>query len=167
MEKAIAVNRITITENIFNEAAVPILKKKYNRLAINVGGILIGLLLIISMLTGIIQGSPVMIFGEIVIIAAVVCYIRFPLLSNERKRAYRQMSHGGTPNRETRFFSRDFHVLSDKSREDVFDYDDVLSTRQTQNLLILTLKEGKEVLLDRGGFTEGDEATVMAVFLRK
>jgi len=37
----------------------------------------------------------------------------------------------------------------------------------TQNLLILTLKEGKEVLLDQSGFTEGDEATVMAVFLRK
>lgn len=167
MEKIIAVNKITITEKVFNEAAEPILKKKYNRLALNVGGILTGLLLLISIVTGIVNGSPVMIFGELVIIAAVLCYIRFYLLSSERKRAYRQMTAGGTPSRETFFYSSHFNVLSDENKEDIFDYEDVRSTRQTQNLLILTLKEGKEVLLDRGGFTEGDESTVMAVFLRK
>ncbi len=167
MEKTIAVNKITITEKVFNEAAVPILKKKYNRLVINVGGILIGVLFLISIVTGIANGTPVMILGEFVIIAAVLCYIRFYLLSNERKRTYKQMSVGGTPSRETFFYSDHFNVLSDENKEDIFDYEDVLSTRQTQNLLILTLKEGKEVLLDRNGFTEGDEAAVMAVFLRK
>lgn len=167
MEKTIAINKITVTEKLFNEAAIPILKKKYNQLVLKVGCILIGLLLLISIITGIANGSPVMILGEIVIIAAVLCYIRFSLLSNERKRAYRQMAMGGTPSRETFFYSNHFNVLSDENKEDIFDYEDVLSTRQTRNLLILTLKEGKEVLLDRSGFTEGDESTVMAVFLRK
>ncbi len=167
MEKTIAVNKITITEKVFNEAAVPILKKKYNRLVINVGGILIGVLFLISIVTGIANGTPIMILGEFVIIAAVLCYIRFYLLSNERKRTYKQMSLGGTPSRETFFYSDHFNVLSDENKEDIFDYEDVLSTRQTQNLLILTLKEGKEVLLDRNGFTEGDEAAIIAVFLRK
>lgn len=167
MEKVIAINKITITEKLFNEAALPVLKKKYNRLALNVGGILIGLLLIISLIMGIIGGTLVMILGEIVIVAAVLCYIRFYLLSSERKRAYRQMTESGTPSRETTFYSDHFNILSDESKENIFDYDDVLSTRQTQNLLILTLKEGKEVLLDRNGFTAGDESAVMAVFLRK
>ncbi len=167
MEKIIAINKITVTEKVFNEAADPILKKKYNRLVINTGGILIGLLFLISAVMGIADGSPVMILGEIVIIAAVLCYIRFYLLSSERKRTYRQMAMGGTPSRETLFYSSHFNVLSDENKEDIFDYEDVLSTRQTQNLLILTLKEGKEVLLDRNGFTEGDESAVMAVFLRK
>lgn len=166
-EKLIAVNKITITEKVFNEAAVPILKKKYNRLALKVGGILIGLLFIISLITGIVEGSPVMIFGEIVSVAAVLCYVRFYLLSSERKRAYKQMSKGGTPSRETFFYDSYFNILSDEDKEDMFDYDDVLSTRQTRNLLILTLKEGKEVLLDRSGFTSGGEAAVMAAFLRK
>lgn len=167
MNKTIAINKITITEKLFNEAAVPILKKKYNRLVIKVGSILAGLLFLVSIITGIAKGSPVMILGEIVIIAAVLCYIRFSLLSSERKRAYRQMTAGGTPSRETFFYSDHFNVLSDENKEDIFDYDDVLSTRQTPNLLILTLKERREVLLDRSGFTEGDESAVMAVFLRK
>lgn len=167
MEKTVAVNKITVTEKIFNEAAMPILKKKYNQLVINVGCILIGLLLLISIVTGTANRIPVMLLGDIVIITAVLCYISFYLLSNERKSAYRQMTEGGTPSRETFFYSSHFNVLLDEDKEDIFDYEDVLSTRQTQNLIILTLKEGREVLLDRNGFTEGDESTVMAVFLRK
>ena len=166
MEKTIAVNKITITEKVFKEAAAPILRKKYNKLVLYVGGILIGMLLLISLVMGIANG-PVVIIGEVVIIAAVLCYIRFCLPSNERRRAYKQMSAGGTPNRETVFYSDHFSVAADDDKEDSFDYEDVLSTRSTRNLLILTLKEGKEVLLDRNGFIEGGESAVMAVFLRR
>lgn len=164
MEKTIAVNKITVTEKIFNEAAMPILKKKYGRLAVNVAGILTVVLLLISAVTG--TAVSAMLLGDILIITAVICYIRFYLLSSERRRAYGKMAGSGTPNRETVFYSSYFNV-SGENREDTFDYDDILSTRQTQNLLILTLKEGREVLLDRNGFAEGDESTVMAVFLRK
>lgn len=165
MEKIIAVNKIAITEKVFKEAAMPILRKKYNKLVLYVGGILIGLLLLISIVLGIANG-PIVIIGEVVIIAAVLCYIRFCLPANERRRAYKLMSVGGTPSRETTFYSDHFNVSSG-DKEDSFDYEDVLSTRETRNLLILTLKEGKEVVLDRGGFSEGGEADVMAIFLRR
>lgn len=167
MEKVVAINKITITEKVFKEAAAYILRKKYNRLVINVGAILIVLLLLITLITGLSNGGLVMISGEIVIVAAVLCYIRFCLLSNERKRAYKQMAASGTPSRETFFYSGHFNVLSEENKEDIFDYEDVISTRQTHNLLILTLKDNKEVLLDRNGFTEGSEEAVLAMILRK
>ena len=166
MEKIIAVNNITITEKVFGEAAAPILRKKYNKLVLSVGGILIGMLLLISLVMGIANG-PIVIIGEVVIIVAVLCYIRLCLPANERRRAYKMMSANGTPSRETTFFNDHFSVRSDEDKQDEFDYEDVLSTRETRNLMILTLKEGKEVLLDRSGFTTGGEADVAAKFLRR
>lgn len=156
MSNPAVINEITITFDVFKEASKAIIQKKYNAIAAKVALVLLVVLAGIYVAT-VLSSAPFITFiGEFVILGAVLVYIRFFLPRIELKRAYGRMCQGSTPVRESRFFEDHFLVSTPGSSEpQMFAYTDVLKVRSTPNLLILSLKEGREALVDKNGFTHG------------
>ncbi len=153
------INRTLITPRLFREGARRQLARKYNRLTVKVGLVLLLVLALLGLLTWKLCGTMAPMGMEVLLFALVLGWIRFSLPRSEWKRAYRAMvqrSGGGTPCRELRFEEDRLLIQPEPGEALCIPYAQITDIRQTRHALVLTCADGTGVLVDKAGFTAGD-----------
>lgn len=164
MQNPFVVNHTEITQSLFYEGARQPLSRKYRRLTLKIGCILLTALLLLAALSLRLGGSYATLAGEALLLLVVLLWVRWVLPRMERKRAFQALERRGPLVRTTQFGSEALSVHSGNGEETLIPYHEVTGVRLTKHLLILSRQAGPEVLLARDGFSTGTEDQVLALF---
>lgn len=164
MNEPIAVNRFTLTKELFYEGNKRTSKETYSRFALRMVLIMTGAWLVIAVITLLTKPSVVFLAVEALVLILASLWVAVYTPWNKRRKAYRAFLdlYGEDPERTTVFYA-DHLVVNPEGREISIAYSDVDKTLSTDRLLILVTSQSKGVLLDRNGFTTGSEETVLSM----
>ena len=160
-EGPVAICDFDITQKLCAEAARPRLRRKYNRLVLRLGAVLLALwlamLLYLAVTGGL--GNPVL-YGELAVFALALLWVRFYLPRNEGKRIWNDIQRTSI-HRNFSFYADRIILRIGNEPPRMMDNAEITGYRRTRNLLILATRDGQEILLETTSFTLGSDAVVV------
>ena len=167
MNEPLAVNRFTLTKELFYEGNKRTSKETYSRFALRMVLIMTGAWVIVAVVTLLTNPSIVFIAVEALVLILASLWVAVYTPWNKRRKAYRAFLelYGEDPERTTVFYE-DHLVVNPEGREITAAYSDIAKTLTSDRLLILITSQNKGILVDRTGFTTGSEETVRSLIDR-
>ena len=158
----LAENKFTITKNLFCEGSLLVSRGSYGKFAKKVTLVLIGIWLMLLIVTFIANSSPIITFGEFLLIVLLCLWINIFMPRSRAKRSFKDLQMQGDLTRTIRFYADHFEAESENRREKI-KYDQVKDILQSRNLLIIICSDGVGVMLALDSFTVGDAEKVRSI----
>lgn len=164
MTEPVAVNRFTLTKDLFYEGNKRTSKETYSRFALRMVLIMTGAWVIIAVITLLTNPSIVFLAVEALVLLLASLWVAVYTPWNKRRKAYRAFLelYGENPERTTVFYA-DHLVVNPEGREITVAFADIEKTLTTDRLLILITSQSKGILIHRNGFTSGSEEAVLSL----
>ena len=152
----IAVNRYTLNKDLFKEGMKAVSKKSYGPTARKSMLGLIGLWLVLAIATIYMEGPPMYVLIEGIVVALMCIWVALYLPWVKIRRAWKAMGGENATDldREVRFYER-FLEVDSKGQELTLFYEDIVEVLQSRHLLILVNKERVGVMSALDGFVSG------------
>lgn len=164
MNEPVAVNRFTLTKELFYEGNKRTSKETYSRFALRMVLIMTGAWVIVAVITLLTNPSIVFLAVEALVLILASLWVAVYTPWNKRRKAYRAFLdlYGEDPERTTVFYA-DRLVVNPEGREITVAFSDIQKTLTTDRLLIFVTSQNKGILIDRSGFSLGSEETVRSL----
>lgn len=156
-----AENRFTVTRELFMEGMLRVSRDSYGKYAAKYMLIFVAIwvaLLIFTLTTGGSMGNVLFSLGVVVLIGLWIC-VWTPWSHAKKAWKAQQSRYGDSIKRITRFYDDHLDICGDCPEKTV-GYDEIKEIKESKNLILLICYDKMGILLSRGGFTEGDVATV-------
>lgn len=162
MTEPIAINRYSLTKELFYEGNKRTLKETYGHFALRMVLIMIGAWVIVAAITLLTKPSVVFLAVEALVLILASLWVAVYTPWNKRRKAYRQfLELYGEDAERTTVFYRDRLIVNPEGRELTFPYSDIAKTLTTDRLLIFVTSANKGILVKRDSFTKGSENEVL------
>ena len=164
MTEPIAVNRFTLTKELFYEGNRRTSKETYSRFALRMVLIMTGAWIAIAVVTLLTRPSIVFLAVEALVLVLASLWVAVYTPWRKRKKAYNAFLelYGEDPERTTVFYA-DRLVVNPEGREITVPYAEIAKTLTTERLLIFITNANKGVLVSRDGFLKGSEAELLSL----
>ena len=158
----IAVNRYTLNKDLFKEGMKAVSKKSYGPTASKSMLGLIGLWLILAVATIYMDGPPMYVLIEGIVVALMCAWVALYLPWVKIRRAWKAMGgeNASDLDREVRFYERFLEVES-RGQEITLFYEDIVEVLQSRHLLVLVNKERVGVMSTLDGYVSGSLEEVL------
>lgn len=120
--------------------------------------LLTALLAIVLLIGYMMKTDSKLLLIELIMYISLLIIIRFYLPDIEMKRSWNTMTrttNGNDPVRDICFTSSTIIVRPQQGTESTYQYMEIASIRTTEHLIIMSLANKSEILLDKEGFTTG------------
>jgi hypothetical protein len=97
----------------------------------------------------------------------VLCFAGYRLVGGRQYRQILVANANATPERTTRFFEDRIEITSGNGAQSSWPYEQLVRILETEHLLLLMLPMRVMILLDKRGFTLGDEAGLRSFLARR
>ena len=164
MTDPIALNRFTLTKELFYEGNKRTSKETYSRFALRMVLIMTGAWVVIAVVTLLTRPSIVFLAVEALVLILASLWVAVYTPWRKRKKAYNAFLelYGEDPERTTVFYN-DRLVVNPEGREITVAYADLVKTLTSEHLLIFITNANKGILVSRDGFIKGSETDLISL----
>ena len=164
MTDPIALNRFTLTKELFYEGNKRTSRETYSRFALRMVLIMTGAWVIIAVVTLLTRPNIVFLAVEALVLILASLWVAVYTPWRKRKKAYNAFLelYGEDPERTTVFYE-DRLVVNPEGREITVPYADLAKTLTSEHLLIFITNASKGVLVSRDGFVKGSETELLSL----
>ena len=155
-QQPFAVNRFTVTKDLFYEGMKRTSKESYGPAARKSVVGLIVLWLILAVVTGFMNGALHYVVIEFIVIVLMCLWVTMYLPWMKTRRAWKAMEnkYGTEMDREVRFYEQFLEVSASCDEVTVF-YEDVREVLESKHLLILVSQDKTGIMVALDGFVSG------------
>lgn len=163
MTEPIAVNRFTLTKELFYEGMRRVSKENYDGFAKKIVLVIAGLWVAFAAVTLIWKQSMSFLLLETAVSALVSAWVLFYLPWDKRRRAYKAIvARCGDDMERTTTFYEDHLTVYAADKDVTVAYETVEKLLKTEHLLILLTEDNTGILIDRNGFCAGSGVAIYA-----
>ena len=164
MTDPIALNRFTLTKELFYEGNKRTSKETYSRFALRMVLIMTGAWIVIAVVTLLTRPSIVFLAVEAFVLILASMWVAVYTPWRKRKRAYNAFLelYGEDPERTTVFYENRL-VVNPEGREITVPYAEIAKTLTSDRLLIFITNANKGILVSREGFVKGSEMELLSL----
>lgn len=162
MTESVAINRYTLTKELFYEGNKRTSRETYSRFALRMVLIMVAAWVIIAVITLLTKPSVVFLAVEALVLILASLWVAVYTPWNKRRKAYRAFLelYGEDAERTTMFYS-DRLIVNPEGREITVMYSDIAKTLSSDHLLIFITSANKGILVKRDGFLKGSEIDIL------